>query len=65
MDLMTVVLVVLGVLLPSVVEVVRSVADRNRATAQRIRASGEAEVMRAKFSLEAGGDAGAQAGRNG
>lgn len=60
MDLMSMVLMVLGVLLPSLVDLVRSVADRNRAAAQRIRASGEAEVVRAK--LGRGGSSGAGTG---
>jgi len=61
MDLMSMVLVVLGVLLPSVVDLVRSAADRNRAVAQRTRASGEAEVVRAK--LGQGGESGTGTGR--
>ena len=62
MDLTTLVLVVLGFLLPSVVELLRSVADRNHAAAQRIRAYGEAEVVRARLGRSGSGERGR--GRN-
>ncbi|MBK3625978.1 hypothetical protein JHN59_14215 [Streptomyces sp. MBT49] len=62
MDLTTLVLVVLGFLLPSVVELLRSVAARNHAAAQRMRARGEAEVVRARLGRRRSGERGR--GRN-